>query len=74
MFGHTIIYVNKITKQEVSRAFDVISKTPLQDAMEMYEYGFNLRKGDPKYAHLPAPDMVEAWLFEDYNFKYPELM
>jgi hypothetical protein len=58
MIGNTIIYRRKDTKEQIGKLNDTFSS--LEEAMELYTYGYNLRKGDPKYAHLPTPDEVEA--------------
>ena len=58
MIGRTVIYRRKDTKEYVGKLND--STGPLEDAMETYALGHNIRRGDEKYAHLPHPDEVEA--------------
>lgn len=58
MIGNTIIYRRKNTKEQICSLNDTFAS--LEEAMELYTYGYNLRKGDPKYAHFPAPEEVEA--------------
>ena len=58
MIGNTIIYRRKDTKEQVETLYDSLGS--LEEAMVLYAWAHNLRKSDPKYAHLPPPEEVEA--------------
>lgn len=62
MIGNTIIYRRKNTKEQIGKLNDTFAS--LKEAMELYTYGHNLRKGDPKFTHYPTPEEVEAIKYE----------
>ncbi len=58
MIGRTIFYKHKETDQVICTGKDVTGS--LEEAMEVYRYGYKLRRGDPQFDHLPSPELVYA--------------